>query len=324
MFGPMLSLIALLAVVAMFVLSMAVMNLLFAKKQDARKRMRRRLESLGSNTGQGSLDIERRRQLSEVEWLDKALARQSWTSRIDLMLERGQVNCNVGTLVLVACIGAAFSLYAAFLLTDNFFLRLVPAAIFFYAPFMWAKRRCNKRMAKFQRQLPDALDLIARALKAGHAFPQGMKMVADEFEDPIGPEFEKTLDEISFGVSVEQALFNLTARVDCPDLKFFVVSVNIQRETGGNLSEIVGNIARLVRERFVFQGRVKVLAAEGKLTAYILFALPFAVGLVINIINPEYMSALYTTAPGRMIMTMAFVLMGVGAAALKKLITIKV
>ena len=149
-------------------------------------------------------------------------------------------------------------------------------------------------------------------------------MVADEFEDPIGPEFAKTLDEINFGVSSDLALLNLTRRVDCPDLKFFVVSVNIQRETGGNLAEIVGNIATLVRDRFKLEGKVCVLAAEGRLTAWILLALPFAVALVISIINPEYMAVLQDAPEGRLLSTLAMVWMAIGAAALKRLTRITV
>jgi tight adherence protein B len=179
-------------------------------------------------------------------------------------------------------------------------------------------------MNKFQRQLPDALELIGRSLKAGHAFTQGMRMVGDEFADPMGPEFEKTLDEINFGVPVHEALYNLISRVDCPDLKFFVVSVNVQRETGGNLAEIVNNISRLVRERFKFHGRVKVLAAEGKLTAYILLGLPIAVGLLINAFNPDYMTTLLETPEGKNMMYGGGFSMFLGALCIKKMISIKV
>jgi len=189
---------------------------------------------------------------------------------------------------------------------------------------MWLRRKWRKRMFKFQRGLPDALDLIARALQAGHAFSQGMRMVADEFGDPIGPEFEKTLDEINFGVAVDQALRNLTQRVSCPDLKFFVVSVNIQRETGGNLAEIVTNISGLVRERFKLKGRVKVLSAEGRLSAYVLIALPFAIAFVINLINPDYMGLLFETEQGKTLVMGALGTMFAGALVIRKLIRIKV
>src|SRR5208283_1574049 len=124
----------------------------------------------------------------------------------------------------------------------------------------------KQRMKKFETQLPEALELVARTLRAGQAFSGGLGIVSEEFDDPIGTEFERTLDEINFGVSVGEALKNLTLRVDCPDLRFFVVSVSIQRESGGNLSEIIENIAHIVRERFKLMGKIRVLAAEGKMS----------------------------------------------------------
>lgn len=319
------ALIAFVIIIAMFIMAMGVLNLFFAKRRANQAHVDRRLEALTQNVSTAKqVDIERKRTLSDVHWLNKALKQQSWSQRLDTMLEQAQVRVNVSTLVLTSLVGGAAALMIARAVTDSLLLIALPTALLCYAPLFWVQRRRNKRMNKFNAQLPDALDLIARALKAGHAFPQGMRMVGDEFEDPIGPEFAKTLDEINFGISVGQALYNLTRRVDCPDLKFFVVSVIIQRETGGNLSEIVGNIARLVRDRFRFAGKVRVLSAEGKLTAYILIALPFAIGLLINFLNPDYMSPLLTTEKGKMMMTFAAVMMSLGTLVIKKIVTIKV
>lgn len=319
------ALMVLVAVVAVFVLILGVTNLALSGRKARARHVRRRLQALAARTeAETAPGIERTRRLSEVAWLDKALAGGSWTRRLDAMLEQARVRTTVAGLALT-CVGAGAAAFAAAtLVSGNPALVAGATALFAYAPLWRVRMRRARRMNAFARQLPDALDLIARALKAGHAFNQGMRMVADEFGDPIGPEFHKTLEEINFGVGVDRALVNLTERVECTDLKFFVVSVNIQRETGGNLSEIVGNIARLVRERFKFQGRVKVLAAEGKLTAYILVALPFAIGLVINLLNPDYMGQMFESEAGRAMLTMAGVQMALGALALKKLITIKV
>ena len=147
-------------------------------------------------------------------------------------------------------------------------------------------------MAVFERQLPDGLGLIARALRAGHAFTSGMKLAADEFGDPLGPELQDTLDEINFGVSVPEALKNLARRVDCPDLSFFVVSVILQRETGGNLSEIIENLAALMRERFRFRGKVRTLSAEGKLSAVVLLLIPFVLFGFLYLTNRPYVESL--------------------------------
>lgn len=319
------AILALVAVAIAFILVLGISNLMLSGRKARARHVRRRVRALARTEAVDFAPaIERTRRMSDVDWLDKALAEGGWSRRLDIMLEQAQAKTTVAGLVATCAIAGAGAFLVAQIATGNLLLQLAATGLFAYAPLWRIRRKRAKRMQAFARQLPDALDLIARALKAGHAFNQGMRMVADEFEDPIGPEFHKTLEEINFGVGVGRALVNLTHRVDCTDLKFFVVSVNIQRETGGNLSEIVGNIARLVRERFKFQGRVKVLSAEGKLTAYILVALPFAIGVVINLINPEYMGQMFESPIGRGMMTMAGVQMALGALVLKKLITIRV
>ncbi len=191
-------------------------------------------------------------------------------------------------------------------------------------PFLYLLSLKQKRMAKFQEQLPDALDLIARALKAGHAFLGGLKMVADEFTDPIGTEFRKTIDEVNFGVGIDQAMKNLAHRVDCPDLQFFVVSVIVQRETGGNLAEILEKIASLVRERFKLYGKIRSLAAEGKLSAIVLLILPPLLGLYLFIIQPTYVGLLFKDPIGIAMVVGACIMMVIGTYVIKKMIEIKV
>jgi tight adherence protein B len=191
-------------------------------------------------------------------------------------------------------------------------------------PFLYLYNKRNKRMKKFQAQLPEALDLMARSLRAGHAFSTGMKLAADEFEDPLGPEFSITLDEINYGLGVPDALKNLVERVDCPDLTFFVVSVILQRETGGNLAEIMQNIAHLIRERFKFHGKVQTLSAEGKLSAVILTVLPFAVAGALFIVNKKYIMTLFTEHVGKIMCGVALVLMVIGAFVMRRIVDIEV
>ena len=179
-------------------------------------------------------------------------------------------------------------------------------------------------MRKFQEQLPNALELMARALRAGHAFSSGLKMVADEFADPMGAEFEKVLDEINYGIAVPEAMKNISNRVDCTDLKYFVISVIIQRETVGNLSEILENISHIIRERFKFEGRVRVLASEGKFSALVLIALPFVIGFAVFIFNQEYIKPLATDPIGRIMIAGAIIMMCVGVFVIKNIIKIKV
>lgn len=182
----------------------------------------------------------------------------------------------------------------------------------------------KKRLHKIEAQLPDAMDLISRALRAGHAFPSALAMVGAEAQEPIASEFKITSDEIGFGISVDNALNNLASRVPSADMRYFVMAVIIQRETGGNLSELLGKLAELVRERFKLFAKVRVLAAEGKLSAWILVALPFCVAGVVQLLNPKYMTVLFTDAMGIKLVIGALVLMVIGIFAMWRIIDIRV
>jgi tight adherence protein B len=191
-------------------------------------------------------------------------------------------------------------------------------------PYLHLLKKKRERMAKFEKQLPEALDLIARSLKAGHAFTSGMKLVSEEFKDPLGPEFDETLDEVNFGLSVADALKNLTKRVECLDLKFFVVSVILQRETGGNLAEIIESLAHLIRSRFKFRRKVRVLSAEGKLSGVILVVLPFVLFAGLLLINPSYMGIMFADPIGKVIITISIIMIIVGVFFIRRIVDIDV
>jgi tight adherence protein B len=191
-------------------------------------------------------------------------------------------------------------------------------------PFLYLLILKQKRTAKFKRQLPEALDLMSRALRAGHAFTNGLRLAADEFDDPLGPEFSEVLDEINFGISVPDALRNLTRRIDCPEIKYFVVGVILQRETGGNLSELMGILAFLIREKFKFQGKVQTLSAEGRLSAFILILLPFLIAGWLQFSNPKYLAPLLADPLGKIMLIGAGVMMVIGIFVMKKMVTIEV
>jgi tight adherence protein B len=179
-------------------------------------------------------------------------------------------------------------------------------------------------MKMFERQLPEALQLVSRALRSGHAFSVGLKLVGDETADPIGIEFRRVFDEISMGVALPQALQNMTDRLDCVDLRFFVTSVLVQRETGGNLAEIIDSLAVMIRKRFELHLKVRALSAEGRFSAIILFALPIVVGGVLYKMNPDYMSTLFTDPMGQKMLMGGSFLMVTGAIIMKRMVAIKV
>jgi tight adherence protein B len=296
-----------------------------AVKKSEQKRIKKRLRALSSGSYKNEeIDIVRKKLLSEVPWFNRILLSIPRIHKLDRLVEQANTRHQVGFYLLLTLLLVACGYLVCMLLTVNPLVRFILPVILGSLPFFSVYLKKNRRMQKFGRQLPDALDLIVRALKAGHAFSSGLRMVADEFDDPVGPEFAKTMDEINFGVGVPEALINLTNRVDCPDIKFFVVSVIIQRETGGNLAEVLEKISHLIRERFKFYGRIKVLASEGKLSAIVLISLPFVVCFMLLLVNPNFLKPLYTDPAGKLMIGAAVVLMGMGIFIMKRMISIRV
>jgi len=197
---------------------------------------------------------------------------------------------------------------------------LVGAAV----PVLVLMRKRTLRLRKFEEQFPEALDLLSRAIKAGHAFTTAMGMVAEEAAEPIGPEFKKTFDEQNFGLALKDALNNLATRIPLLDVRFFATAVLIQRETGGNLSEILDNLAYVVRERFKILRQVRVYTAHGRLTGYVLLGLPAALALALMFINPEHMNLLFTERMGRIMLMGTAVMQTVGYLWIRKIVTIEV
>jgi tight adherence protein B len=296
-----------------------------AIRNPERKRLRQRLQRFSSEQKSGQpIDIVRKRVLSEIPWLNAVLMKTPGVPYVGCLLEQADCRQSVGIFLSLSVFLALAGLLVGSLVFNNVMLQVAGAAVCGLIPFLYVSYKKQQRLRKFLRQLPEALDLIGRALRAGHTFQVGLKMVGEEFADPMGTEFDKTLAEINFGAGVAEALKNLARRVDCPDLHFFVVAILIQRETGGNLSEIAENIAQLIRKRFELQDRVRALAAEGKLSAIILFALPFFVALALSVVNPQYLGVLFTDPIGKGMVGAAAVIMTIGAIVIKKMIHIKV
>jgi tight adherence protein B len=296
-----------------------------AVKKSEQKRVKQKLRTLSSGSYKNEeIDIVRKKLLSEVPWFNRMLLSSPRIHKLDRLVEQANTRRPVGFHLLLSMLLATCGYLAGSLMSVNFIIIFFLAVTLGGMPFFFVYLKKISRMQKFGRQLPDALDLIVRALKAGHAFSSGIRMVADEFDDPVGTEFAKTMDEINFGVGVPEALINLSKRVDCPDIKFFVVSVIIQRETGGNLAEVLENISYLIRERFKLQGRIRVLAAEGKFSAIVLVALPFVVCLMLLLVNPGFLKPLYTDPAGKVMIAAAIIMMSMGIFVMKKMISIKV
>ncbi|MBA3965947.1 MAG: type II secretion system F family protein [Nitrospirales bacterium] len=268
--------------------------------------------------------IFRNRKMSEIEWIQNLLASMTNLGGIEKLLQQANSQMSIGVFFLLSgVLGAAGLLIATF--KDYGVFPAIGLGLFgLFLPRLYFKRKRKRRYKEFERQLPEALDLMARALRAGHAFSVGMKMIGDEFADPIGPEFSRTVEEISFGIDVPQAMNNLNGRVISTDLKFFVTALVVQRETGGNLAEIIEAISRLIRQRFELLGRVKALSAEGRMSGIILFCMPIVMSILLWFLNEAYMRILIEDEMGQMMALGSGLLMLVGAYVMKNMCDIKV
>jgi tight adherence protein B len=239
-------------------------------------------------------------------------------------IEQSGVHLSISGLLMMAF---AAALVAGFITATAIRLSvgwLAGGALGFALPFIVLRIKRTRRMRAFEEAFPEALDLISRALKAGHAFATGLKMVADEMPEPIGPEFRKTFDEQNFGLPMKDSLSNLTLRVPLLDVRFFSTAVLIQRETGGNLSEILENLAHVVRERFKILRQVRVYTAHGRLTGYVLLGLPVVLALALAFINPEHMQLLFTDKLGHMMLGATVVMQTIGYFWIKQVVKIEV
>ncbi len=289
------------------------------------RRLGRRLVEVSAGGDAPTLSIVRRQVAGHLPRLDRWLARVPRLHRLDRLLAQSGLAWSITTLLTASVLcGLGVALGVA-LLPGVPALGAVGASLVAAAlPALYVRRRARVRLQRFERQLPDALDLIARALRAGHAFPSALKMIGEEMSDPIGAEFRMAYDEINYGVTMAQALGNLAARVGSTDLRYFVIAVLIQREAGGNLAEILGNLAALIRQRLTLFGKVRVLSAEGRLSAWILAILPFALAGVIELINPRFLSVLHTDPLGVRLVVGALLMMALGIVWMRHIVRIRV
>ncbi len=299
----------------------AVKNMRSVNRAKIRKRLRKHTYDKDST---GQIDIVKKRVLSDIPFFNKLLLKIPGVKGLDRLTMKANSKYPAGFYVLVALFLGTVGFMGINFFLLNRFSSLLLASLLACLPFLHLHSLKQKRIEKFRSQLPEALDLIARALKAGHSLNSGIKLAADEFDDPLGPEFDETLGEINFGVSTANALKNLVGRIECPELKYFVVAVILQRETGGNLAELIENLAHLIREKFKFQGKVRTLSAEGRLSAVILVAIPFLIAIYLHFANPKYLAILFSDPIGRIMVGAAAIMMTIGILVMKKMVKIKV
>lgn len=311
-----------------FVVTVSIIELILYSRRlvtrPDRQYVKRRLKQLPAQKQDAVLNsILREDVFSDVPFLNKVLKQFSFIHKLKRLKEQASAQYSISFFLLFSLMLAVVGGIMASVLGAG-----IPGAVFLIVagacmPWVYLMIKKRKRMERFRHQLPEAMELIARSLKAGHAFSSGLKLAADQMEDPISIEFAATIHEINFGVGVSDALRHLAERVDCTDLQIFVVSVIMQRETGGNLAEIMEGNARIIRERFKFYNHVRTLSAEGRMSAVVLLLLPIGVFMAIQALNPDYMSTLYTTPLGQNLLWAAGIMMGVGMLVVKRLVIIE-
>ena len=256
--------------------------------------------------------------------VDRILAGTTRGSALGRWIDQSGMKLSLSGVVLIGSgLAVVMALVASMVARSKYGLP-VGAGLGFALPFFFLGFKRRRRLLAFEEQFPEGLDLISRALKAGHAFATGLKMVADEMPEPVGPEFRKTFDEQNFGLPLKDALDNLTMRVPSLDVRFFATAVLIQRETGGNLAEILENLAHVVRERFKILRQVRVYTAHGRFTGYVLLALPAVLCVALSFINPDHMNLLFRERMGQMMLGGALTLQTIGYLWIKQVIKIEV
>jgi tight adherence protein B len=290
------------------------------------KKIQLRLRALSAAAdGSAQSHLLRERMMSELPPFQRFLLRLPRAHQLDRRLLQANLNWTVANLLLgCLALGAASFLAVTALLHQPFLAGALVAAGSAWLPLAYVGRRRSRRLAKLEQQLPDALDLLARALRAGHAFGAGLQMIGDEMAEPIASEFRFVHDEINFGVSLEQALGNLSVRAPITDLRYFVVAVLIQRDSGGNLTEVLANLSRLIRQRLKLFWHVRVLSAEGRMSAWLLSLLPFAIGGLMTVFNPDFMAPLWNDPLGVTLVRSMLVSMAFGILLLRKIIRIRI
>jgi tight adherence protein B len=319
-------LLSVLVFIAVALLIEGIYLLWQARKGPQAKKIEQRLATLATaGDSQDQAHLLRERMLSEVPPIQRFLLRLAPARRLDQTLRQANLNWSVSNLLL-GCLafGAAIHLGVTALLHQPFAFGALAGGGAAMLPLAYIKRRRTRRLAKLEQQLPDALDLLSRALRAGHAFGAGLQMISDEMAEPIASEFRLVHDEVNFGVSLAQALTNMSLRVPVTDLRYFVVAVLIQREAGGNLNEVLANLSRLIRQRLKLVAHVRVLSAEGRMSAWVLTLLPFAIGGLMTVFNPEFMAPLWNDPIGISLVRGLLVSMACGALLLRKIIRIRV
>lgn len=321
---------ALLIAVLTFLLVAAILVFVWVSmgRDKNQELVRRRLESVQRAEKRGevslSLKLVKDEMLSSVPVLHRMMMRWSWAGKLQEVLVQAGMEIKPAKFILI---NATLTL-AGYVICGYFYphlpVQIFAAAAMALAPYLFVVWKRRRRIRQFEERFPEALDLLGRAVRAGHAFTTGLEMIAKEASEPVASEFRKTFEEQNFGIPLRDALLNMSERIHSIDAKFFVTALLIQKETGGNLAEILDGLARVIRDRFRIYRDVQTKTAQGRLTAGILIGLPPVMMVALGALNPHYMKILFTDPWGPMILVVAGALQIIGSAVIWKVIHFEV
>lgn len=312
---------------AFVLLTVAIYSFVSRDTDQYRRRIDERLKQLVQERGgasQSEMQLLKEELLSNVPAFHRTLIRFEVFNNLQAVLRQADLKITVYRFVISSLIAGFIVGLMIFFISGSLMAMLMTAVIVMAIPLIVVLSKRRRRFRTFLEQLPDALELMVRSLQAGHSFSSALQMVATEMPDPIAREFGKTYEEQNLGLNIKLALENLVERVPILDLKLCVTAVLIQREIGGNLSEVLRNISHTIRERFRIQGEIRVKSAQARLSGYIVSALPFLLFFWINLVNPNYMKSLYDHPYGFYILGTGMVMQIVGWLIIRKIVNIQV
>jgi tight adherence protein B len=292
-----------------------------------RARLQKRLNDAllhSANSDDIEVVLARSELMSEIPWINRSLVRVQAALQLKRMLDQADLHITPSRLIMFSAMAGMLAALAAAVLTISIFLIVGAGLAAAAMPLLHVSWQRRKRFNAFLEHLPDALDLMSRALSAGHAFSEAMHMVSAEMPEPIATEFRKTYEEQNLGLSLKLALENLVQRMPLLDLRMCVTAVLIQRETGGNLAEILEKVAYTIRERFRILGDLKTLTTSSRMSAWLLCGLPIFVTVIITFMNPEYMNILWKDPRGHYLIASALFLQVTGMLIVRKILKIQI
>ena len=302
---------------------------LFTSRSSDKKRAllnERLAEAIRSSVNSSDADVQLAREelLSEIPWLNRSLLKLALPARLKRTIDQADLNITVVRLVLFSLTAGVLAFLAVSMVSTSYLLMGLCGVVATVLPYLHVLTKRKKRMNKFLRLLPDALDLMSRGLTAGHAFTESLHMVATEMPEPISSEFRKTYEEQNLGLSLKLALENMVQRMPMLDLRMCVTAILIQRETGGNLSELLEKVAFTIRERFRIMEDLKTLTLSSRWSAWLLCALPIFLALYISMMNPGYMDVLWRDPRGHKLIALAVTMQILGMLMVQRIMKIKI